>query len=147
MQLRRWNPWRELRARGDVELVWADMGGCPGRAERDAAGERILLDPTLGRIARNAVLAHELVHLERGILYDASTPGALVDKEEAAVEAIVADRLVPPALLLQYIDATADLEGVTAATVAAEFEVPVDVAELALGRLVATLGIDRRRIA
>lgn len=137
MLLRRWNPWRALRDRAHIELVWADMDGCPGRAEREGDRQRVLLDPTLGRIERNAVLAHELVHLERGILYCPSTPPALVAKEEAAVEAIVADRLVPPALLQQFILAMAEVDGVTVADVASEFEVPLDVAERALQRFTA----------
>lgn len=134
MRLRRWNPWRALRAREHIELVYGDLGGCPGMCERGPFGERIVLDPTLGRIDRNAVLAHELVHLERGILYSPTTPDALVAKEEAAVEAIVADRLVPPVLLEQYLEAAGAHEGVTVAMVATEFEVPLDIAELALRR-------------
>lgn len=135
MGMRRWNPWRALRAREHIELVWADMGGCPGRAERHPDRDRVLLDPTLGRIDRNAVLAHELVHLERGILYTSTTPDALIQKEEHAVETIVAGRLLPPQELAVYVDVLAEFEPVTAEAVAFEFDVPVALAQRALEQL------------
>lgn len=132
-----WNPWRALRERHWLTLEWVHLAGCHGRLVENHRGRVVQLDHRLGRRERNAVLAHELVHDERGVLYEPGTPPGLVEKEEHHVRRITADRLVPPGELARYI-AGLDGEGVTAAMVADEFDVPHDVAELALARLSAT---------
>lgn len=79
------------------------------------------------------MLAHELVHDERDILYLPGAPTGLVQKEETQVDRIVADRLVPIGELLHLISKVVDLgEPVHAVTVAEEFDVPLDVAQRAL---------------
>lgn len=132
----RWNPWRALRARARTTLVWqafagAERAGCAVDAD---GAEVVLLDPRLGRVARNAALGHELVHLERGLLAP-ETPPAIVQREEHQVAAECARRLVPLEELAGFVAATADVEPVTAAVVADAFEVPFDVAERALAQL------------
>jgi hypothetical protein len=135
-----YNPWSDLRARRHLELVWAELDGARGLIVGAGARRTIYLDFRQARRDRAAVLAHELVHDERGVLYDASAPTALVAKEEAFVERAVARRLVPPGALLEFVRRRSDLgEGVVATDVAAEFDVADDVAQLAL-ELLATTG-------
>ncbi|HJR24458.1 MAG TPA: hypothetical protein VJ804_03230, partial [Acidimicrobiales bacterium] len=76
-------------------------------------------------------LAHELVHVERGVGYPAATP-ATMEREEAIVRREVAVRLVPLAALGDLVARRSDVEPVTAALVAEEFDVPEDVAREAL---------------
>lgn len=137
-----WNPWRVLRERRHLHLVWARLPhGCEGRIEDDGHERRIILDLRLERRERNAVLAHELVHDERNILYLPSTPTALVEKEESYVNREVARRLVPLTMLERYVERVVELgEPVHAAAVAEEFDVPLDVAQRALWLL------DQRRL-
>lgn len=107
--------------------------GCQGRIEDDGQERRVLLDFRLGQRDRNAVLAHELVHDERDILYWPDTPQALVEKEEAIVNREVAHRLVPMTLLARYVARVVEMgEPVHAAAVMEEFDVPLDVAHRAL---------------
>jgi hypothetical protein len=94
----------------------------------------IVLDVRLDRRARRCVLAHELVHAERGIGHPAAT-SATMEREEEAVRREVARRLVPPGLLGSLVAARADTGGVTAAVVADEFDVELDVAAKALDLL------------
>lgn len=91
-----WRVWGELRRRTHIELVWAHLTGHRGRIEELGAGRRrITIDATLDRRTRRAVLAHELVHDERGILFTDDTPLALIRKEESYVTAETVCRLVP----------------------------------------------------
>lgn len=133
---RTWNPWGALRARAATELWWTAEPSAPaGAAVVDESGERVILHERLGRRERSATLGHELVHLERGLLPPEAPPG-IVQREEATVDRIVADRLVPPTLLVELIRRHEDLgEPVTAAVVAEAFEVPDEVAWRALGLL------------
>lgn len=132
-----WNPWRALRQREHLRLVWARLpNGCDGRLEDDGLERRVVIDFRLDRRTRNAALAHELVHDERDILYAPTTPPAFVQKEEAQVDTIVADRLVPPQQLLELIARLVDIgEPVHATTIAEEFDVPLAVAARALSLL------------
>jgi Zn-dependent peptidase ImmA (M78 family) len=107
------------------------VGPRRGLWQRDEHGEVIVLDAGLDRRARRCVLAHELVHAERGIGHPAATV-ATMEREEEAVRREVARRLVPPDLLASYLDSRADLGGVLATEVADEFDVEVDVAAKAL---------------
>lgn len=128
-----WRVWRELRARPHLELRFAALDHADG-ALVDVDGRRriVILDHRLGRRDRNAVLAHELVHDERGLLFDDDTPIGIVRKEEAIVDAITAARLVPLDELDVFLGRCDDADGITATQVADEFDVPVDVAVRAI---------------
>jgi hypothetical protein len=96
-----------------------------------------VLDPQLSGAERRASLAHELVHDERGGGCD--WPGmpqqwsAVIAGEEARVDRIVAQRLIPRAHLAAYVAARLDADGqVTTADVALAFDVPHELAETAL---------------
>lgn len=131
-----WNPWRSLRERPHVTLAWGRLSHGKGRIVDHGDGRRtITLDTRLTRIERNAVLAHELVHDELDYLFPLGTPPALLARAERVVDRVVADRLVPPDLLLQFVHGYSELEGVTITIVAEEFAVPLEVADLALQRL------------
>jgi Zn-dependent peptidase ImmA (M78 family) len=133
------NPWRTLRSRPHLILEWRrlpdGMGGMwtPGR---------IVLDSRLNQVERRCVLMHELVHDERQIGWPFATE-ATMEREEAIVRAETADRLVPPAELLELVSLDGG-EPVTAELVAAEFDVTIGVANLALRRLQGSL-LDRAR--
>lgn len=131
-----WNPWRALRERKHLRLTWGRLSNGKGRIVDHGNRQRtITLDTRLSRVDRNAVLAHELVHDELDYLWPRGTHPAIVAHGERAVDRIVADRLVPPDLLHQFAHAYSELEGVTVTVVAEEFQVPLDVADIALQRL------------
>jgi hypothetical protein len=134
----RWNPWRALRARADARLVFDylpdECGG--GRVEAAHGGFLVVLDHRLDRRRRRCVLGHEIVHVERGILFHPSTPGGLVQKEEAIVNREATDRLVPPHELAELVGRLSDLgEPVRALDVVEEFDVDVATAQRALALL------------
>jgi hypothetical protein len=130
---RAWNPWRDLRERPHLRLVWAKLNGCRGMIEDDGTERRIVLDSRLDRRTRSAVLGHELVHDERNVLYQTDTPKALVQREEEFVDREVARRLVPASLLARLVTRLEALgEPVHAVTVAEEFDVELGVAQRAL---------------
>jgi hypothetical protein len=108
------------------------MGGRRGCWQRDQEGDVIALDPALDPVERRAVLAHELVHAERGIGWGWATPATMA-KEEHLVRCETADRLVPPVLLARLVLERSD-GGICPSEVAEHFGVPVDVAALALRR-------------
>ncbi len=137
-----WNPWRALRSRTHIVFrlapLPADTGGAVywPRAGRAA----LIIDPRLPRRERNAALAHELVHDERGGGADQSGMPAswrpVVARDEAAVDQEVARRLVPPEELVRFCEVMTLLDiGVTAFEVAEHFDVPETVATEALERL------------
>lgn len=100
----------------------------------------IVLDTSLNRVERNAALAHELVHHERGGgSHDSDMPRgwrAVAAREEMWVDREVARRLVPLDTLAELCDRTADLgEGVDPWMVAEEFDVTEAVARQALEEL------------
>jgi hypothetical protein len=129
-----WSPWRTLRERDHIDLVWRDL-------PRDVAGywsprrggrAVIVLASWLHRRARRCTLAHELVHDERGLV-TSGMPPALAAKEEHAVEREVARRLVPPEELVDLVRRAVELgDGVTVHDVAEAFDVDDDVARRAL---------------
>lgn len=127
-----WNPWRALRARRHLELRWAWFtDGTRGCIEDSDDGRIVTLSAGLDQVQRRATLAHELVHDERGLLPH-DCPSAIRVKDEHAVRAEVARRLVPPTQLVDFVTGRAELgEPVTVIEVAAEFEVPERVAEVA----------------
>jgi hypothetical protein len=82
-----WNPWAELARRTHLRLVWTERGrrGCL----EFATGE-IRIRRAMPRHESRCVLAHELVHDERG-----GVPRWLVPREERAVRHEAARRLIP----------------------------------------------------
>ena len=137
-----WNPWRELRRRTHIVFRLASLPAATGGAVYwpRAGRAAIIIDPRLSRSERNAALAHELVHDERG--GGADHPGmppswaAVVARDEAAVDQEVTRRLVPPAELVRFCEVMVLLDiGVTAHEVAEHFDVPPAVADKALGLL------------
>ncbi len=132
----RWNPWRALRARRHLVLEWVELERGGGQLQDHGDHRVVQLDYRLDRIDRNAVLGHELVHDERGIFYCPTTPDALIEKEEHAVNVILAGRLLPPEELAVFVDVLAEFEPVTAQAVAFEFDVPEHIAQRALEHLV-----------
>jgi hypothetical protein len=134
-----WNPWRELRRRTHIVFRLAVLPDATGGGVYWARGGRaaIIIDPRLRQVERNAVLAHELVHDERGGgAADPCMPaswGPVVARDEAAVDQEVARRLVPPEELAKFCEVLALLDvGVTAREVAEHFDVPESVAGDAL---------------
>lgn len=129
-----WKVWGELRRRTHLELAWAVLRGHRGRIDDLGDGRRrITIDARLDQCTRRAVLAHELVHDERGVLFTDDTPIAVIRKEEAWVEAETTRRLVPLDELDALVRAAVrEGHGVTWREVAGWFDVPRDVAERAL---------------
>lgn len=125
------NPWRVLRGRKHLTLPWAVLDHANGMLVEDGPRRTVILDRGLGRRQRSAVLTHELVHDERGLLYDSSTPAAMVAKEESIVRAETVRRLVPIAELDALAAAGETLE---ACQVAEHFDIPEDVARDACWR-------------
>lgn len=128
-----WNPWRELRHRTHLLLAWGRLGGLGGRIDQLPNGMRqITLDIDLDQRERNAVLAHELVHDERGLL-PRGAPKPWRDREERAVRDETARRLVPADLLEDFVTNQVIDHGCCEwRDVADEFDVPRDVAERAM---------------
>lgn len=109
-----------------------------GRLVDDGGGIRtVYLDPRLDQRQRNATLTHELVHDELDLLWRPGTPPWIVARGERIVDGISTDRLVPPCELAAWVEQRCDLEAVVAWQVAEEWEVPIEVADLALRRLAA----------
>lgn len=134
-----WNPWRALRSRPHIIFRLAALPADTGGAVYWPRGARaaIVIDPALLRRERNAALAHELVHDERGGGADMegmpTSWSAVVVRDEAAVDREVARRLVPPGELAKFCEALDLLGvGVTAHEVAEHFDVPEIVATEAL---------------
>jgi hypothetical protein len=129
-----WRVWGELGRRTHIDLVFAYISGAKGLIEREEDGRTtITLDARLRQDERRATLAHELIHDERGILFDDDTPIALIVKEEQWVEAEAVRRLVPTDELDEIVQRR-ELDGETVGCddVMEWYEVPRDVAELAL---------------
>lgn len=125
----RWNPWRALRAREQARLRFRAVHPSAGRGyvEVRDGHEIITLHHDLDTVERNAGLAHELVHLERGVP-PVGCPELLLAKEETAVRRETARRLVPLNDLRTFVAARVEIGPVTAGDVCEEFEVPIDVA-------------------
>jgi hypothetical protein len=123
----RWEPWKALRAREDIRLEWDTLDNARGLAIVDFDGPLIVLDHRLRRRDRKAVLAHELVHLERELLPRGASEHA-VAREEEAVNQEVARRLVPLEELAVFVASRTTIGDVTSRDVADEFDVPNRVA-------------------
>lgn len=128
----RWNPWRALREREAIRFARLDLpDGVDGVHAIKGEQRAIVVDRSLQLVERNAVLAHELIHDERG--HCGPHASALeVRKEERRVDGEVARRLVPFDELRDFVVARESLgEAVTAADIAEHFEVPKAVAQRA----------------
>ncbi|MBW3663523.1 MAG: hypothetical protein KY469_10525 [Actinobacteria bacterium] len=137
-----WNPWRSLRERPHLLLLIrnlpASVGG--GMYLPDEHGAAIVLDRALTQQQRRDVLAHELVHDERGGgAHHPAMPDTWASRvaiDEAQVDREAASRLVPVEALAGFCDRMADLgEGVGPDEVMDEFDVTRRIAEAALDNL------------
>jgi hypothetical protein len=131
----------------EVVLVEGLPGGLRGCYVTDGEAAVIAVDRNLPAVERDAVIAHEQAHHERGGSgHRAEAPpgwGAVVAREEARVERLVAERLAPDRVVHQVVRRLGDLgEAVTAEGVADELGVARSVAHQALLRL---QDQDRRR--
>jgi hypothetical protein len=140
---RRWDPWAALTARQHIVYRRKALPRSTGGALYWPVGAYvgIFIDPRAARVERRCLLAHELVHDERqgGCHADWMPPAwlAVVMRDEATVDNLVADRLVPPDELAAFCARVSDLGmGVTPTDVASEFDVTEEVAKRALARLV-----------
>lgn len=89
-----WNPWRELANRPQVKLRWIDEDGRRGCI--DFATRTITLRRGMRFEERRCVIAHELIHDERG-----PVPRWLRPREEAAVREESARRLISLDMLVR----------------------------------------------
>jgi hypothetical protein len=135
---RSWDPWRAASSRPRLTVERRALGGRKGLWQRDRFGDLILLDEQLDPVEERAVLTHELIHAERGIGWGGASAVTMA-KEEFIVRCETARRLVADRDLWQWLVERAD-EPTGVADVAAHFEVPSAVAELALRRLRSTQG-------
>ena len=128
-----WNPWAAAAGHPRLEIWFGDV---PHGATWHRTGDAdvITIDAAASRRERSALLAHELVHLERGIGYPVATERTM-QREEAIVRRETARRLVPPCELRALVDRRAEVEPITAALVAEEFDVPERIAAEALRAL------------
>lgn len=120
----RWNPWVTLHT-SSIELWFARLPGERGRWTRRPSGDEILLDERLDRRSRTEVLAHELVHAERGVGWPSAT-AATMEVEEERVWRIALRRLAPPSEVRRFIRARATVGPVTVADLAEEFDLSAD---------------------
>lgn len=134
MRRRRRSPWAELAARPHIELLWASLPKSRGVIARHDGRVVILLHHGLSDREACAVLAHELVHEERGVPAVDLSPMERA-AEEATVAEEVADWLVPPSDLLLVVGRlAASGEAVTVQAVAQAFPgAPEYVCATALG--------------
>lgn len=123
----RWNPWRALRA-APVDFWFASLGGPRGQWSRRAGRDEILVEQTLDRRTRREVLAHELVHVERGIGWPHATAATMAHEEER-VWRIALDRLAPPEEVQAYLERRGTVGPVTVADLAEEFDLSPGTAE------------------
>jgi hypothetical protein len=116
----RWNPWDAL---GDttIELTVAPLEGERGRWTRTSSGDRIVLDATLDEQSRREVLAHELVHAERGVGWPAATASTM-EVEEERVWRTALRRLVPEDEVRRFVTRRLTVGPVTIDDVAEEFD-------------------------
>ena len=103
--------------------------------------DEIVLEQSLGRQARQEVLAHELVHAERGVGWpDASA--ATMEVEEERVWRIALRRLVPPAQIARFLAQRGTVGPVTVADLAEEFDLTSDAAARVAQLYAVTGGIE-----
>lgn len=133
----RYSPWRVLAAQNHITVRISPLpAGVSGACRVLADGAvLILLASSLDARERVAVLAHELLHIERGIGRGESCPEwrAVEAREEEIIDRQVAGRLLPTEELAAWIRARGpDDEAVTTRVVADEWFVSEPVARRAL---------------
>jgi hypothetical protein len=122
----RWNPWRALRA-STAHFWFASLDGERGRWTRGPLGDEILVESTLARCERQEVLAHELVHAERGVGWPDAT-AATMELEEERVWRVALSRLAPSEEVDEFLARRASVGPVTVADLAEEFDLSPDAA-------------------
>lgn len=134
----RWSHWRAASLLPDLTIRLDHLPPETGGGVLARRGDKvvIILDRRLTQIERRVMLAHELVHHERGSSSRCHDTGYLsphVIHEERSVERIAAQRLVPADMLEVFVDRHTSLgHGVLAHQVADEFRVTDPVAALAM---------------
>jgi hypothetical protein len=121
----RWNPWRTLRDLDAVDLWFAPLEGCRGLWVRSGGRDEIYIEETLDRRERREVLAHELVHAERGLGHP-DVCALLTAKDEAAVWREALERLAPAEALAALRRRAEDGEPVTVDDLAEELDLSPD---------------------
>lgn len=137
---RRWHPWRELRQRAHVTLVFDRLADRFGGAFYGVAGDHaaVVISPELDQVERRCALAHELVHDERRVTRPHATD-ATMELEEERVRRETARRLVPLEDLAELVATRIDVDPITVELVANEYDVTSAVAAEALRQLQARL--------
>lgn len=148
-----WNPWSSLKGRRDIVVLFADTGDMRAVHQVRGRAHVIVIAAEADQVERNHLLAHELVHIERGggcpdAGWMADSWGPVIAREEDRVEGIVAARLIPTGLLLQVALEACETEGRLDPWVVAErFRVPEHLAERALLALTPTAGGPRSAVS
>lgn len=124
--MERWDPWEQLEET-EVDLWFAELDRERGRWTRSGSTDTIVLETSLDRRTRTEVLAHELVHVERGIGWpDASA--ATMQLEEERVWRIALGRLAPPDAVRRFLRRRGSVGPVTVHDLAEEFDLSVEAA-------------------
>jgi|688.fasta_scaffold01945_32 hypothetical protein len=138
----RHQPITSDQAPTELIVVWNRVARHTGGGFAVRCGDTgyVVVDPDLDGPLRRCVLAHEIVHLERGLGTDhldaPTTWTAVVAREEHQVQQGVADRLIDHVALRRLCRAAcAGGEPVSAEVVATLFDVTNELAQLALDRL------------
>lgn len=122
----RWNPWAAL-ADAPIDLRLAPLSGERGRWSRYLDRDEIVLEASLPRRVRREVLAHELVHAERGIGWPQAS-AATMEVEEERVWRTALDRLAPPAEVEAFLRRRGSVGAVTVTDLAEEFDLSIEAA-------------------
>lgn len=122
----RWNPWAALLDAG-ILLSLAPPAGERGRWTRFADHDEIAVDASLPRQVRREVLAHELVHAERGVGWPHAS-AATMQLEEERVWRTALDRLAPPHEVDAFLRSRGTAGAVTVADLAEEFDLSAEAA-------------------
>ncbi|WP_206488379.1 ImmA/IrrE family metallo-endopeptidase [Rhodococcus sp. KRD162] len=95
----RYNPWKHL---GETypHVILCTAYELEQGVRGLVQGDRIWLSSTLDRVERRCALAHEIVHLERGIVLEARD-SVHTREEERIVDTIAANRLIDTELLTE----------------------------------------------
>lgn len=133
---RRVHPFRELREREHITLAFDPVADEAGGAIYARRGARavIILSPDLDQVEREDSLAHELEHDTLGVVSPPATH-ATMERVENMAERRTTAWLVPPDELLAFVAARSEVEPITAAVVAEEFQVTEARALAALAHL------------
>lgn len=134
--------WREASSRPNLDVVITDLpaGVRALHVVGDDGFRCILISAALSPVEKVAALAHELAHDDcHGGCHHPGLPDrlrAVVARDEARVDRVAADRILPLTGLASWVDhQVANDRPVTAAGAAEELEVASWVAELQLRRL------------